>query len=147
MSDSDLTICGGLGRDPELRFTQGGMAMVTMGVAVSRRWLDRKSDEWQEKTSWIDVTVFGQLAENVAQSLKKGDRVMVKGRLEQDEWEDRESGEKRSKLKMVADEIGGSLKWATASFERATREKPAGDSGKTTRKTPKRDEGYGEEPF
>jgi single-strand DNA-binding protein len=145
MSDSDLTICGGLGRDPELRFTQGGMAMVTMGVAVSRRWLDKKTDEWQEKTSWIDVTVFGQLAENVAQSLKKGDRVMVKGRLEQDEWEDRDSGEKRSKLKMVADEIGASLKWATAQVERNVRDKP--DSGRTTRRSPKRDEGYGEEPF
>lgn len=141
MADCDLTIAGTLGRDPELRFTPGGQGLATFSVAVSRRWQD-KDKEWQEKTTWINVTAWGQLGENCASSLHKGSRVVCKGRLEEDEWEDKQTGEKRRAMKMIADEVAASLKWATVDIHRIEREQ--GDSGRTRTKGPRpRDE----EPF
>ena len=132
MADSTITIVGGLGRDPEIRYTAAGRAVATLGVAVSRRWMDRKSNEWQEQTSWFDVVVWGDMAENVSDTLSKGTRVIVTGRLEQRSWEN-EQGEKRSKVEIVADEIGVSLRWATAEVKRSERRsgsgEPQGSSG------------------
>lgn len=132
MADSTITIIGGLGRDPEIRYTAAGRAVATLGVAVSRRWMDRKSNEWQEQTSWFDVVVWGDMAENVSDTLSKGTRVIVTGRLEQRSWEN-EQGEKRSKVEIVADEIGVSLRWATAEVKRSERRsgsgEPQGSSG------------------
>ncbi len=132
MADSTITIVGGLGRDPEIRYTATGRAVATLGVAVSRRWMDRKSNEWQEQTSWFDVVVWGDMAENVSDTLSKGTRVIVTGRLEQRSWEN-EQGEKRSKVEIVADEIGVSLRWATAEVKRSERrsggEAPGGGGG------------------
>lgn len=126
MADSSITIVGGLGRDPEIRYTAAGRAVATLGVAVSRRWMDRKSNEWQEQTSWFDVVVWGDMAENVSDTLSKGARVIVTGRLEQRSWEN-EQGEKRSKVEIVAEEIGVSLRWATAEVKRS--ERRSGGSG------------------
>ena len=127
MADSTITIIGGLGRDPEIRYTAAGRAVATLGVAVSRRWMDRKSNEWQEQTSWFDVVVWGDMAENVSDTLSKGTRVIVTGRLEQRSWEN-EQGEKRSKVEIVADEIGVSLRWATAEVKRSERRSGSGES-------------------
>lgn len=126
MSDSQVSLVGNLTRDPELRFTASGQGVASMGIAVSRRWRDQQSNEWQEKTSFFNVTAWGTLGENVAQSLQKGTRVVVIGRLEQREYETRD-GEKRTTIEVVADEIAPSLRWATAQVERTARTEPAAD--------------------
>lgn len=121
MSDSQLTIVGSLGRDPELRYTNSGSAIVSLTVAVSHRY--KKNEEWIEDTAWVDVTAWNALAENVAASCSKGTRVICTGRLKMDEWDDKNGGGKRSKLVLVADEIGASFRWATAVVDRVERER------------------------
>ena len=101
------TITGNLTREPEIRYTKEGQATTQLGVAVNRRWQDRTTQEWQEATSFFDVVCWRDLAENVALSLSKGMRVVVTGRIEQRSWET-DDGEHRSKVEIVADEIGPS---------------------------------------
>jgi len=113
MADSNVTIVGNITRDPEIRYTANGAAKASFGVAVSRRWQNRNSQEWEEQTSFFNVVCWREMAENVAESLGKGARVIVTGRLEQRSWET-ENGEKRSVVEVVADEIGPSLRFATA---------------------------------
>lgn len=121
MSQGNFTaIVGNATKDPELRFTPSGAAVATFGVAVNRRWKAKGSDEWSEEVSFFNVTCWGTLGENVAESVQKGTRVMVEGRLEQRTWET-ESGDKRSKVEIVADEVGPSLRWATATVLRNDR--------------------------
>ena len=96
------------------------MAVATFGVAVNRRWQNRQTSEWEEAVSFFDVTCWAQMAENVAESVTKGTRVLVTGRLEQRSWETND-GEKRSKVEIVADEVGPSLRWATATINRNER--------------------------
>ena len=96
---------GSLTREPEIRYTKEGQATTQLGVAVNRRWQDRTTHEWQEATSFFDVVCWRDLAENVALSLSKGMRVVVSGRIEQRSWES-DDGEHRSKVEIVADEIG-----------------------------------------
>ncbi len=122
--DNNVTISGNAGREPELRFTPSGQAVANFGVAVSRRWMNRQTNEWEEATCWIDVTCWGQLAENVAESVGRGTRVTVAGRLDQRSWET-DNGDKRSKVEIVADDVAISLKWATATAQRNER----GDGG------------------
>jgi single-strand DNA-binding protein len=112
---NNVTIIGNCTRDPELRFTPSGMAVATFGVAVNRRWQNRSTNEWEEAVSFFDVTAWQQLAENVSESITKGTRVIVAGRLDQRSWETQD-GEKRSKVEIVADEIAPSLRYATASI-------------------------------
>jgi single-strand DNA-binding protein len=111
---NNVTVIGNCTRDPELRFTPSGMAVATFGLAVNRRWQNRQSNEWEEAVSFFDVTCWQQLAENVSESVQKGTRVVVTGRLDQRSWETQD-GEKRSKVEIVADEVGPSLRYATAS--------------------------------
>ena len=115
-----VTITGNLTREPEIRYTREGQATAQLGVAVNRRWQDRTTQEWQETTSFFDVVCWRDLAENVALSLTKGMRVVVTGRLEQRSWETDE-GEHRSKVEITADEIGPSLRFATADVQRTQR--------------------------
>ena len=122
------TITGNLTREPEIRYTKEGQATAQLGVAVTRRWQDRTTAEWQEATSFFDVVCWRDLAENVALSLTKGMRVVVSGRIEQRSWET-EDGEHRSKVEIVADEIGLSLRFATADVHRIERRKGAETSG------------------
>jgi single-strand DNA-binding protein len=126
--DNTVTITGNAGREPELRFTPSGQAVANFGVAVSRRWMNRQTNEWEEATSWIDVTAWGQLAENVAESVGRGTRVTVTGRLDQRSWET-DNGEKRSKVEVVADDVAISLRWATASVQRNERRDGGAPSG------------------
>jgi len=117
---NSVTLVGNCTRDPELRFTSSGQAVATFGLAVNRRWQNRQTNEWEEAVSFFDVTCWQQMAENVAESITKGSRVVVTGRLDQRSWETQD-GEKRSKVEVVADEIGPSLRYATAQVVRNER--------------------------
>ena len=131
MTITSTTIVGNLTRDPEIRYTRDGQATTSLSVAVNRRWQDRITQEWEESTSFFDVVCWRDLAENVALSLTKGARVVVTGRLEQRSWESDE-GEKRSKVEIVADEIGASLRFATVDIHKvqraATTDEPADEA-------------------
>lgn len=120
MADNTVTVVGNLTRDPELRFTGSGVAQATLGVAVSRRWQNRQTQEWEEATSFFNVVAWREQAENAAESLTKGMRVVVTGRLEQRSWET-DNGDKRSVVEISADEIAPSLRWATAQVTRNER--------------------------
>ena len=124
---NNVSVIGNLTRDPELQFTNNGAANCKFGIAVNRRWQNRQTNEWEEATSFFNVVCWGDMAENVAESLAKGARVMVTGRLEQRSWETDE-GDKRSIVEIVADEIGPSLRWATARVEKAERRDGGGGS-------------------
>ncbi len=124
MADNTVTLIGNLTRDPEIRFTSTGRAVASFGLAVGRRY--QVNGEWQEQTSYFNVTAWGQLGENAAATLGKGNRVVVTGRLEQREYTNRE-GEKRTAIDVIADELGPSLRWATATIERNPR--PEGGQG------------------
>ncbi len=87
MADNTVTIVGNVTRDPELRFTNTGRGMATFGVAVNRRWQNRQSGEWEEQVSFFNVVAWGDMGENIAGSIHKGDRVIVNGRLEQRSYE------------------------------------------------------------
>ncbi|MCX6519841.1 MAG: single-stranded DNA-binding protein [Actinobacteria bacterium] len=126
MADNTVTIVGNLTRDPELRFTTGGKGIASFGLAVNRRY--QQNGEWQEKVSFFNVSAWDQLGENAAASLTKGSRVIVTGRLEQREYETQQ-GEKRNVVEIVADEIGPSLRWATATVERTQRTNADGSQG------------------
>ena len=124
--DNNVTITGNATREPELRFTPSGQAVANFGVAVNRRWQNRQTQEWEEAVSFFDVTAWAQLAENVAESVSKGTRITVSGRLDQRSWETQD-GDKRSKVEIVADDVAVSLRWATAEANR--NERPDGGSG------------------
>ena len=126
MADSTVTIVGNVTRDPEIRYTAGGAAKATFGVAVGRRWQNRQTNEWEEQTSFFNVVCWREMAENVSESIGKGLRVVVTGRLEQRSWET-DNGDKRSVVEIVADEVGPSLRWATAAVTR--NERRGGDFG------------------
>ena len=150
MADNSVTLVGNLTRDPELRFTTGGRATATFGLAVNRRY--QQNNEWVEQTSFFNVVAWAQLAENAAASLTKGSRVIVTGRLEQREYQTQQ-GEKRNVVEIVADEVGPSLRWATAQVERTSRSSgdntgPMGTaSSGGGRSEPQYSGGGDEEPF
>ena len=127
MNGNSVTVVGNVTRDPELRFTASGQATATFGLAVNRVWNDRQTNERKEAVSFFDIVCWREMAENASESLSKGARVLVTGRLEQRSWETPE-GEKRSKIEIVADEIGPSLRWATAEIRKNDRRGP-GDGG------------------
>ncbi|MGH9046495.1 MAG: single-stranded DNA-binding protein [Acidimicrobiales bacterium] len=118
------TLIGNLTREPEIRYTREGQATTTLGIAVNRRWQDRTTKVWEESTSFFDVVCWRELAENAALSLVKGMRVVVTGRLEHRSWET-DDGEHRSKIEVVADDIGPSLRFATAEVQRTERKVPS----------------------
>ena len=126
--DNNVTITGNATREPELRFTPSGQAVANFGVAVNRRWQNRQTQEWEEAVSFIDVTAWAQLAENIAETVAKGTRVTVTGRLDQRSWETQD-GDKRSKVEVVADDVAISLRWATAEVMRNERSDAGGGGG------------------
>ena len=129
MADNTVTVVGNITRDPELRFTTGGRAVASFGIAVNRRY--QVNNEWQEQTSFFNVVAWGTLGENAAASLGKGTRVIVTGRLEQRQYETKE-GEKRSVVEVNADEIGPSLRWARAEVERVARDGGSAGGGSSS---------------
>jgi single-strand DNA-binding protein len=117
-TDNHTTIVGNLVDDPELRFTNTGTAVANLRVAVTQRI--QQNGQWRDgETSFFKVNCWRDQAEHLADSVGKGDRVMVTGRLRQRSWETPE-GEKRSVTEIEADEVGASLKFATAKVERAS---------------------------
>lgn len=121
--DNTVTVVGNITRDPELRFTPSGAAVANFGLA----W-NRKGRDGEEVVSFFDITAWNQLAENASESLSKGMRVVVYGRLDQRSWENQD-GDRRSKVEIVADEIAPSLRWATAEVARNARKEDLGGSG------------------
>jgi single-strand DNA-binding protein len=133
MADNTVTVVGNITRDPELRFTNTGRGMATFGLAVNRRWQNRQSGEWEEQVSFFNIVAWGDMGENIAQSIHKGDRVIVNGRLEQRSYE-AQAGEKRSVVEIIADEVGPSLRWASATVTKA--ERAQGEGGRSAPATP-----------
>ena len=113
--DNTVSIVGNVTRDPELRFTPSGAPVCSFGVAWNRRF--ERGGEQVEEVSFFDVTCWRSLAENVAESITKGTRVVVYGRLDQRSW-DTPEGERRNKVEIVADDVAPSLRWASAQINR-----------------------------
>lgn len=119
--DINITVVGNLTNDPELRFTPSGAAVASFTVASTPRVLDKATNEWKDGESvFMRCSVWRQYAENVAESLQKGARVIVTGRLKQRSYETRE-GEKRTVMEMEVDEVGPALKYATAKVNKVQR--------------------------
>jgi single-strand DNA-binding protein len=150
VADNSITIAGNITRDPELRFLNSGQATVKLSVAVNRRWQNRQTNEWEERVSYFEVVAYGPMAENVANSLTKGSRVLVSGRLEQRSWETPE-GDKRSVVEINADEIAPSLRFATAVVTKTPRPEGSGFQGSPRQGQSRPNEptsyAYDEEPF
>ena len=125
--DNHVTVVGNVTRDPELRFAQSGMAIASFGIAWNRRRQDQ-----EEEVSFFDVTCFRQLAENVAESIQKGTRVVIFGSLQQRSWET-DSGDRRSKVEILADDVAPSLRWATTQVVKNARREQGGDTSSTQR--------------
>ncbi|MFC4859252.1 single-stranded DNA-binding protein [Actinophytocola glycyrrhizae] len=125
--DTIITVIGNLTADPELRFVPSGAAVANFTVASTPRYLDRQSGEWKDgEATFLRCNIWRQAAENVAESLTRGARVIVSGRLKQRTFETRE-GEKRTVMELDVDEIGPSLRFTTAKITKVKR------SGTTTK--------------
>ena len=103
-SYNKVILVGNLTRDPELRYTPKGMAIAKIGLAVNRNWTN-EAGEKKEEVTFVDVDIFGRTAENVAQYMKKGRPILIEGRLRLDQWDDKQTGQKRSKLGVVAETV------------------------------------------
>ena len=124
--DVTITVIGNLTDDPELRFTPSGAAVAKFRVASTPRFLDRTTNEWKDgEPLFLQCNIWRQAAENVAESLQRGARVIVSGRLRQRSYETRE-GEKRTVMELEVDEIGPSLKYATAKVQKMSRSSGSG---------------------
>ena len=146
-SENSVTLVGNVTKDPELRYTTGGRGVASFGLAVNRRY--QVNGEWQEQVSFFNIVAWGDLGENAAASINKGNRVIVTGRLEQRSYDTKE-GEKRNVTEVIADELGPSLRWAQVQIERISRDDAAartgGGGGAAAGRAP--DPVYGdEEPF
>jgi single-strand DNA-binding protein len=100
-----VILVGNLGKDPEVRYTSGGQAVANLRIATSRSWTDKQSGQRKEETEWHDVEVWGKQAEQCGEYLSKGRQVYVEGRLKTDKWQDKQSGQERSKVKVVAETV------------------------------------------
>jgi single-strand DNA-binding protein len=127
--DTVITVVGNLTADPELRFTPSGAAVANFTVASTPRTFDRQSGEWKDgEALFLRCNIWRQAAENVAETLTRGARVIVQGRLKQRSFETRE-GEKRTVIELEVDEVGPSLRYATASVTKASRGSGGGGYG------------------
>ena len=127
--ETTITVVGNLTDDPDLRFTPSGAAVANFTVASTPRFFDKQTNEWKDGDAlFLRCSIWRQAAENVAESLHRGTRVIVSGRLRQRSYETRE-GEKRTVFELDVDEIGPSLKYATAKTTKTTRSGASGDGG------------------
>jgi len=127
--ETPITIVGNLTSDPELRFTPSGAAVASFTVASTPRFLDKSTNEWKDGDAlFLRCSLWRQAAENAAESLQRGYRVIVQGRLKQRSFETKE-GEKRTVIEVDVDEIGPSLKYATAKVNKTTRGGGGGGGG------------------
>lgn len=142
MADNEMRLTGNVAKEPELRYTAGGVALCNLTVVQSDRY-QNKDKEWVDgEPNWFDVTCWRQLGENVAASIQKGMRVCVTGKMVQRKWQDKTTGENRYGWNLVADDVAPSLKWATTTVEQIERDRPTWERQPT-------DEEYvpPEEPF
>ena len=127
--ETTITVVGNLTNDPELRFTPSGSAVANFTIASTPRTFDRQSNEWKDgETLFLRASVWREAAENVAESLTKGTRVIVTGRLKSRSYETKE-GEKRTVMELEVDEIGPSLRYANAKVNRTQRSGSSGGAG------------------
>lgn len=135
-SFNKVMLMGNLTRDPELRYTPKGTAIAKLGLAINRHWTNEAGDK-KEEVTFVDVDVFGRTAENCGQYLRKGRPVFVEGRLKLDQWDDKQTGQKRSRLGVVAETVqflGSNAERGTGSAEpsagrgQAAAEAPQGDA-------------------
>lgn len=126
--DINITVVGNLTAAPELRFTSSGVGVAAFTVVSTPRVLDKATNQWADGApTFLDCKVWREAAEHVAESLDKGSRVIVCGRLKQESWEDKQTGQKRSKFVLDVDEVGPSLRYATAKVQKMSRS--SGESG------------------
>ena len=104
-SFNKVILMGNLTRDPEVRYTPSGTAVSEVGLAVNRTWFDKGTNQRKEETTFVEVTFWGRQAEVVGEYLTKGRSVLIEGRLHLDQWDDRESGQRRSRLKVIAENM------------------------------------------
>ena len=117
-----ITLVGNLTGDPELRFTPSGAAVANFTVASTPRTFDRNTNEWKDaETLFMRCSIWREAAENVAESLHRGTRVVVTGKLISRSWDDKETGQKRTVMEMQVDEVGPSLKYASATVRKTER--------------------------
>ena len=146
-NENQITIIGNLADDPELRFTPSGTAVTNVRVAVNRRRRDAQSGEWvDELDGFFTCNVWRDMAENVAESLSKGTRVLVMGRLRSRSYEDR-NGETRWVTEIEADEVCPSLRWATADVKKVSRSGTGGSSSGYTSPPPAEPPAADDVPF
>jgi len=152
VGETPITIVGNLTADPELTFTQNGAALAKFTIASTPRTYDKNTGQWQDGTAlFLRCAAWREMAEHVAESLTKGMRVVVTGRLRQHDWTT-ETGEKRSMLGLDTEDVGPSLRFATAKVTRAQRTAPAptntaaGDPWATATPAPAAAPGFSEEP-
>lgn len=104
-SFNKVILVGNVTRDIQVKYTQGGSAVAELGLAVNRSWFDKASNQKKEEVAFIDIVVWGRTAEIAGEYLAKGRQVLIEGRLSLDQWNDKESGQKRSKLKVVCENL------------------------------------------
>lgn len=100
-----VILVGNLTRDPQVKYTPGGQAVSEIGLAVNRSWFDKGANQKREEVTFVDVTLWGRTAEIAGEYLGKGRQVLIEGRLQLDQWDDKESGQKRSKLRVVCENM------------------------------------------
>lgn len=104
-SFNKVILMGNLTRDPEVRYTPSGTAVSEVGLAVNRTWFDKQTNQKKEEVTFVDVTLWGRQAEVAGEYLSKGRGVLIEGRLQLDQWDDKETGQKRSKLRVVGENM------------------------------------------
>ena len=104
-SFNKVILIGNMTRDPQVRYTPGGMAVSDIGLAVNRTWFDKQTNQKKEDVTFVEVTLWGRTAEIAGEYLTKGRQVLIEGRLQLDSWDDKETGQKRSKLKVVGENM------------------------------------------
>ena len=104
-SFNKVILVGNMTRDPQVRYTPGGQAVSEIGLAVNRSWFDKNANQRREEVTFVDVTLWGRTAEIAGEYLAKGKQVLIEGRLQLDQWNDKETGQKRSKLHVVCENL------------------------------------------
>jgi len=123
-----IILIGYVGKDPELKNTPGGQAVAAIRLATSRSWNDRQSGQRKEETEWHDIEAWGKAAEACGEYVKKGTRLYVEGRIRTDHWEDKQSGQSRSRVKVVAETLRF-LGKSSGKAETQPADEPAVDNG------------------
>ena len=162
-SFNKVILIGNLTRDPQVRYTPGGMAVSDIGLAVNRTWFDKQTNSKKEDVTFVDVTLWGRTAEIAGEYLSKGKQVLIEGRLQLDSWDDKETGQKRNKLKVIGENMtmlgsrqegggggrgpGGPAASAGDSGGNFYNQEPAEQSGGYEQSAPSGGEGGGDVPF